>query len=464
MIALSLLFSISIFPQRLQPVTSRQPLLFIFDVENAPIELQTDSGPSESVVSGQFLLRTANEAGKNRVPAEVVSAIIHIDSVPTTRGESGPLTLSFHGQQGRARFFQTTSLNLALHSRLKGEMSYGLIDRTIGEREFDDYTEPFSEGIVGSLSFSGQFDEAASQFAGQLALDFQLTSAQVGAIQAGQLPGVFITLPVEPLAAFATNLWEICIEIIYEEGAQEQWQPDVNEMIDRANEIWLRCGIRVRTKLRDEKCVKVILRKRLARGGGGVCDGAGRGAGSSVEMGRNVVGDCGNQGTTTSYGQILAHELGHSMGLPQQRGGGNLMSDCAPNGTLTDSQCDDARKKAKKISTPEAVAEGVALLGGAQPALENAGFEFKNETRQEATDLHIEFDTAVWVRGIRDRGMFKDIGGEGTTRLDLGRGNVTVAPGTSVGVDVVGVGSKPKCRSCYWTKDNRNIGGCRCPE
>jgi len=100
----------------------------------------------------------------------------------------------------------------------------------------------------------------------------------------------------------------------------------------------------------------------LKGGGGGECFGAGRGNNSSVEMGRNVLDDCKKQNKTTTYGQVLAHELGHSMGLPQDNSSPNLMSDCAPNGDLSQKQCDEARKKAKKINTPEGAAEAAKTL------------------------------------------------------------------------------------------------------
>ena len=74
--------------------TQRGPLLFIYNIEELPMHFTTDQGQVSALVSGQFLVRASQEASTTEAPAELISGMLYVGSVPTARGDSMPLRAS----------------------------------------------------------------------------------------------------------------------------------------------------------------------------------------------------------------------------------------------------------------------------------------------------------------------------------------------------------------------------------
>lgn len=430
---------------------SARPTAFLFNLESQPVLLTTDRGAAASSVSGHILFRATLD--NNETPLELEGAMLDFDSVPTSRGETGPITLAFESGEGEARL---EGRNLLLNANLQGNLTYELLDRVFGVRVIDDYTESFAEQVAGNLEFSGRFMRRTDSFSGELRIGFELSRPLLNVVTGIQPLPITISIPFAPFSPAGGNKKEVCIEIVYEsEAARQQWaqdsdmdgRSDVEQMIDEANDTWCQaCNIRVRTKLMgDGDCISVILRVNYAEGGGGTCSGIGQKNRSTIQIGRNVLTTCMNQGVTTTYGRILAHEIGHSLGLRQGTGSSNLMDNCAPSGTVSQADCMTACSKATPITQP------------AEPV--RASYAFANPAPTPVNDLHIEFDRPVWVVSS---GFFKDFRGEGSSKLDFGRGSVGAESGTLI--RVTGDGKQPKCKSCFWTIDGRNVNRCACPK
>jgi hypothetical protein len=435
--------------------TDKPDLLFFVNIDDAPLQVVTSEGVVRpSSLSGQILIRIQD------IRAEILWGTLYLESVPVSQGETGPITILLEGKgigdSGGASLSQDT---ISFRTAFQGEMAYPMIDRMLGVKEFEDYTESFTEGIFGSLEYSGRFDQQSLQFRGSMSIDFRIIRPLLSVITKGTVANFNISLPFEPFLLFNTNPWEICIEIVFEKKEdKDAWKDDeVDRMIDEANQIWSKCGIQVRTKLRqNEKCIRVTLKKEFKTGGGGFCQGVGQGKNSAITIGHNVVEDCKEKNRETTYGRALAHELGHSLGLNQAKGTGRLMDDCGPSEKLDDKECETARRKATKLTTPEGMAAAAARLGLDVPVeVTSKEFTFTNKTGQDATDLHVEFNSNVWVK---QKEAFKDVAGEGTRQIDFGRGKVE--KDKSIKITFAGIGAEPKIVKCFWTKDGKNIGNC----
>lgn len=460
-------------------------LLLIFNLEAAPLLLVTDKGTSvQSDLSGQILV------GVRGSLTQVEAMMLYGESVLTARGETGPVTLMLGQSRGGTAHFEASG-TLILNVGFEGLLTYPLLDQLLGVREFEDYTESLTETVSGRLSYSGRFNPESLRLEGLTNLEFSLVQPLLGAIPHGLIAGFFLPISFEPLLMFNTNIWEICVEFVFGDKKEDKdaWQAeDLEKMLDEAKEIWQQCNIRVRmkSKLRSkEQCIKVVLKKELKEGGGGICKGKGQGKNSSVLIGRNVVADCSKKKVDTTYGKVLAHELGHSLDLPQKSKSGGLMDDCAPSDKIDEKDCETARKKATKINTPEGIAEGLnsgrvprvpAVPGGYK--VKEKTFVFTNNTGKDADDLHIEFQgvTQVWVESQKrsqkrddkdDQRGFKDIAGDSTTSIDLSRGEVKNGEQLEVTFSAVVAGEdwpKKGIKSCFWTKEGKNIGACKIEE
>jgi hypothetical protein len=448
----------------------REPALLVFDVTGAPVRIMTDRGAVDSHLSGQIFVSTAKaKRGALRATAQIASGLIYFDSVATTHGETGLIAVVITPDgRGSASLRPTTEPGksvLALEAGLQATLTYDLMDRLLGKTDEQDFSVSPEEQANGKLTFSGRFDESTGSLDGRLVLGLRLVRRRSGALRSAAVPEFALSVLNEPLALQDTNRLELCIRIKYEPtNAEKQWKDDVEKMIDGAIEIWKKCHIQLRMAVGDEECLLVTLHEKLQHGGGGFCENKGGGKRSTVDIGHNVVADCKNK---TTYGQVLAHEVGHGLGLPQDKTAGHsLMSDCAPAATLTADQCKIARGRSlRKVGSAEDGTNVGSQFRGVRvrPSVEEMTFDFRNATRQDANDLHVEFDRNVWVKSQKPQ-TFKDIKGERTQSLDLYRGG-TIKAGAVLQLTIQCVGSQAKCKSCFWTKGGQRIeGGCECPK
>ncbi|MBX3118733.1 MAG: hypothetical protein KF784_06680 [Fimbriimonadaceae bacterium] len=95
---------------------------------------------------------------------------------------------------------------------------------------------------------------------------------------------------------------------------------------------------------------------------------------------------------------------------------------------------------------------GISLLAAIASA-DTDSFTFKNNTGQDANDLHIEWSRGVKVTKNDKFGKYTDTE---KSRSDFSKGEVK--NGDSCEVTVTYDGTDPKVKSFYWTKDGKNIG------
>ncbi|MBM3723968.1 MAG: hypothetical protein FJW40_00885 [Acidobacteria bacterium] len=448
----------------------QHPYLFLVNIEEARMQITGPQGSVPTRLQGQLLFASIQHGPAFSSPIQIAGGLLRADAVTLGGQSTGALVFRFDNAVGTVESPREPAGRFRIQARLEGALLYDALDQRLGKRMFDDYAWPAEQPVAAQLELTADYDARRVTLDGPMRFSFQAGAVPLGEVSSGVLHNARVSVPFEPLLALESNQWELCIEFVYM-GDKTLWKDDLDKMIEDANQIWQKCRIRIRTGFPGETCVKVVLKDSTKEGGGAACDPGGKAGDSSVVVGRNVVDDCKKRGVATTFGQILAHELGHALGLPQNNNAPKgLMSDCAPNGMVNDDDCRKARAKAHKVHTPQALAEAARSIGAPAPEMHQGRFDFRNETGQDVTDLHIEFSTAVWVSGIFDTGMFRDFGGEGTSSLNLGRGTVPVAKGTGVGVSVSSVGPAPKCKSCYWTVGNKPVMkngktfGCACPE
>jgi hypothetical protein len=89
-------------------------------------------------------------------------------------------------------------------------------------------------------------------------------------------------------------------------------------------------------------------------------------------------------------------------------------------------------------------------------------FKFRNNTSQDANDIHIEFDMQVEVKGVdgvspSDPNAKYTLEGDGTGSIDIS--SIDKKKGDSIEVRIKGNGrNAPTVRRVHWTKDGKNIG------
>ncbi|MFN2432423.1 MAG: hypothetical protein ABR599_06340 [Gemmatimonadota bacterium] len=436
-------------------------LLMIVDVTEVPLEL---AGPgiapatAVSLLSGQVVVSLKDGA------ARIEAVNLYGGSVPTPQGETGPIFLTLHKPFGGTSAFDPQGPEVDVSAEFEGFFFYPLLERRLGVETLFDFTVQPRDIVGATFTYQGRFNPTTAHFEGLGALRFTVTGSQLDIFRRATTTGFFTAVSFEPLLLAPQNVWEICVEFVFETRADRAAWPaeTVEQMLDRANEIFQACGIRVRSKLRDENCIEVVLKARSAAGGGGLCEGKGAAANAKVTMGANVVADCAARGVTTTPGQVLAHELGHGLNLPQAPRTGNLMDDCAPSGTLTADECKEAQSKAKKIKTPRLEAQGAQRASRTRHQVIGQAFELRNATGRDADDLRIKFrrPANVWVTQT----AFKDVAGESTNTLDFGRG--TVANGATASMTFRSFAGTPaswpenSIESCVWTRGGRPIGNC----
>ena len=429
-------------------LTREGPSELVVNVEAAVASVTTDIGVGEPSISGHIVLATGRAAGSGEAMIARGGGVLELGSLPTSLGETGAMTVEIGAVDGVARFNDDT---VNVNATWSGTVTYPLIDEHLGVQQFEDYTWPFAEVVAGTLLFSGVLDPETFRFAGEMHLELDVTEPLLGVVAGARLESLPVSVELVPFFMVADKKKEICIEIVYaSNAAREKWEGDVEKMIDEANRCWCEaCGIRVRTKLRgDGQCRKVELRVNYGKGGGGTC--AGRGQSSRTVIGHNVVDGCAENGVATTYGRVLAHELGHSMGLPQRKGSGELMDNCAPGCKVSAADCKTACALTKPLATSP---------WGA-PSTYDAFYTFWSSADREVNDLHVNFDRPVWVKYS---GRFKDFKGEGTSQLDFGRGSIR-AGGDGTGIRVISKDRQAKCKSCYWTINRRRLPQlCKCP-
>lgn len=440
-------------------------LLGIFDLEDVPLQLvRSHGGEARSSLSGQILLSASEHGG---VPLE--KAFLFASSVPTQLGQTGPITLAMPEDLTASAHFDPASGNLAVTFPV--DVSYRLIDRRLGfEQVGEDFTvsrtERFDGRLTGRIFQDGLFQ-------GSLALEglHHLLGAFVAGSAQIDLTGAFELLPA-PLPTFLPqNRFENCIDVTVEGNAFSD--AEVKQILAKAKSILSQANVTIRRKiLPGDKCESVTLAKKVNEGGGGFANHKSQGPNTAIAVGRNVIDACkakqpAGSTATDIVGRVLAHELGHAKSLDQQRGEpANLMSDCAPNETLTDEQKDKIRKRSRKLPSlelPSLGGGGRGLPGLPSPVaveLEDKSFTFKNATGRKVTDLTIVFTKAI--EDVTEKDGFEDVAGLGTSTVGL-LDYEEIASGAEITIKVKGTKGF-KVKSCFWTINTRPVeGGCAVP-
>jgi len=445
---------------------SASVLLGIFDLEDVPLQLvRSHDGEASSSLSGQLLL---SATAQGQVALE--KAFLFASSVPTRLGPTGPITLAMPEDLTAPARFDPVSGEVAVTFPV--DVSYRLLDRILGfERIGEDFTvsrsELFDAELTGRIFQDGVFE-------GSLTLTG--LHLQLGAFVAGSahidVTGAFELLPTPPPIFRAENRFENCIDVTVQGGAFSD--AEVKQILEKAKSILKQAKVTIRRKiLPGDKCESVTLAKKVNEGGGGFASHKSQGPNTAIAVGRNVIDTCKAKqpaGSTDAdiVGRVLAHEIGHAKSLDQQRGDPpNLMSDCAPNETLTDAQKDSVRKRSKKLPSlelPSLPGGGGGLPGLPGPLtveLESKSFTFTNATGRKVTDLTLTFDKAV--EDVTDKDGFEDVAGLGTRTVGL-LDYEEIANGAEITITVKGTKGF-KVKNCVWTiRTAPLLGGCALPQ
>src|SRR5262249_23621908 len=118
------------------------PGTLLFDLDQIPVLLHTDSGAVTSAISGQIALQTFPTMQPDQFRLESLGALLYAESVSTAMGTSGPITLDFNRTRGQATL---TPGGLFVSLALEGVVTFDLLDELFGVIHFPDYTESRSE-------------------------------------------------------------------------------------------------------------------------------------------------------------------------------------------------------------------------------------------------------------------------------------------------------------------------------
>ncbi len=445
--------------------------------EQRRIKVSTTEGSQRSLVNGSLLIGYCTPTEHSVVEEtilEVLGGRFYLDSVDTAQGPSGEIILTVDPGSTEATVRANGTVKASLE--LPGTMMYELLDDTVGVTEFGDYSESPTEPITAAVELSLRYRPDDFAYKTTATIDFGLGSlpraAQVRAPPGGVEPEKVKERSeyfAEKFRRTDEDIADHCIEFVFDpEGEdpmdpQTLWQPHFDTMLAEARAIWLQaCRVRIRGRVDPkEKCGKITLKTDGAKGGGGHCKGIGAGYGAKIEMDLEVLDKCAaNDGVTTSYSKVLAHELGHAFGLRQQEGSGGLMDNCAPSATLPEkwnnkNNCKKVRQGRTKLTRIEFVQEC------SPPGTEIIESEctIENDTGETVNDLHVEFKSGgTWVKDPpagqpESMGPFPNFNGEQTKFLNAA--GADVSEGGEITFTVQGIGQAPELKRCYWTKDGK---------
>lgn len=469
----------------------------LMEFADSSVVVHTDLGPQAATATGQFMVETRERKG---IAAHTIYGNLYTSSVATSAGPTGEMLFRVSRRVPRnafgvapetvdvARNLPSLAINVSSFALLRTDE---LFDTVLGEAEGPDYTVSHWEGFSGVLDFNGAWSDTTMSYSGTVSYTLSVYSPLLGTVLSVQQAPVPLEListsghaekgqggaPVNTQPLFEKP-FEIGLDFEVESGAS--WTEEkINSMVDRTKAIWCRCGVRVYRTMnvdgvkhpREEKrSIKITLKENgPSHFGGAKCSGIGELGNAHVTIGENV--SCEN----TSMELVLAHEVGHALGLHQDKKGTTLMSNCAPNDTVTEAQCERIRGKSEDVriahwTVPSLSREMTQLRRTTgNPYLEPTfkKYWFQNTTGDVITDFHVTLTATGKVyhqQGIKPvaesfhfnfKDYVEELGNNQKREIHYSRGDIEANA-----IFGVLLGSKDTFTldSAFFTKDGVSVG------